>query len=131
MPDAWLPRVALTSPLTSGADLLNCYTHRMSRKFTRTIEDFVCERCGAFVRGQGYTNHCPVCLYSKHVDVNPGDRAAECGGLMEPIGVRLKHGDHVLIHRCVKCGALKRNRTAPEDSRSEIFEVMRGRSSYT
>ncbi len=102
----------------------------MSRKFTRTIEDFVCERCGFFVQGRGYTNHCPVCLYSKHVDVNPGDRASECGGLMEPVGVDQKHGEYLLIHRCRRCGLLKRNRLAPEDSMEEVMEVMRGRSSY-
>src|SRR3989338_8156335 len=48
-----------------------------SRRFQRTKEDFTCERCGFFVRGSGYTNHCPQCLWSKHVDVNPGNRQAE------------------------------------------------------
>ena len=102
----------------------------MAKKFTRTIEDFVCERCGNFVPGEGFTNHCPVCLYSKHVDVNPGDRAAECAGLMEPIGVDQKRGEYVIVHRCRRCGAVKRNRIAAADSPSEILEVMRGRSSY-
>ena len=43
--------------------------------FTRKVEDFTCEHCGREVHGNGYTNHCPHCLHSKHVDVNPGDRA--------------------------------------------------------
>jgi len=55
------------------------------KRFQKRIEDFVCERCGAFVKGTGYTDHCPECLWSKHVDVNPGDREAECGGLMEHV----------------------------------------------
>ncbi|MEK7158524.1 MAG: RNHCP domain-containing protein, partial [Patescibacteria group bacterium] len=47
----------------------------MSRTFQRRVEDFTCESCGAQVTGDGYTNHCPQCLVSKHVDVYPGDRA--------------------------------------------------------
>jgi hypothetical protein len=54
-----------------------------SRKFQRTREDFTRERCRTFVKGGGYTNHCPECLWSKHVDVNPGDRQATCQGLKE------------------------------------------------
>ena len=62
------------------------------KKFQRTIEDFTCEQCNFAVKGNGYTNHCPKCLWSKHVDVNPGDRAATCGGLMEPIGAEVGGG---------------------------------------
>jgi hypothetical protein len=61
----------------------------MSTVFKKTKEDFVCEHCGKPVVGNGYTNHCPECLWSKHVDVNPGDRAATCLGLMEPVGVTI------------------------------------------
>ena len=53
--------------------------------FTKTVEDFNCAHCGAVVHGNGYTNHCPHCLYSRHVDNNPGDRLATCGGMMRPI----------------------------------------------
>jgi len=58
----------------------------MARLFTRNIENFTCERCGAAVEGNGFTNHCPACLCSKHVDINPGDRAAargQCSALGE------------------------------------------------
>jgi Zn finger protein HypA/HybF involved in hydrogenase expression len=48
--------------------------------FKRTIEDFTCEHCGEQVTGNGFTNHCPQCLWSKHVDIDPGDRLALCGG---------------------------------------------------
>ena len=39
-------------------------------------EDFICENCGKDVEKSSYTarDHCPYCLYSKHVDINPGDR---------------------------------------------------------
>jgi hypothetical protein len=85
------------------------------RKFQRKIEDFVCEQCGRAVTGDGYTNHCPDCLYSKHVDVAPGDRAAECGGLMRPIGSELKGGAYFVLQECVHCGFRRKNRVAPDE----------------
>lgn len=80
------------------------------RKFQRTIENFVCEQCGQTVIGDGYTNHCPACLYSKHVDIAPGDRAASCGGLMRPIGSELKGGRYFIQQECVRCGFRRKNR---------------------
>lgn len=97
----------------------------MNKKhFIRKIEDFVCEHCGTKVKGTGYTNHCPNCLYSKHVDLEiPGDRAANCGGLMKPVGVDLKHGEHIIIHKCLKCGKITRNKTSPEDNFEKILKL--------
>ena len=59
------------------------------KQFVRRREDFVCEHCGTKVVGDGYTNHCPKCLWSKHVDIMPGDRAEDCQGLMRPIDIKL------------------------------------------
>lgn len=80
--------------------------------------------------GNGYTNHCPACLWSKHVDVNPGDRAADCGGLMEPVGAEQKSGENILVHRCVICGHIKRNRTAPEDNFSLLLKIIAQGNKY-
>lgn len=96
----------------------------MARKFQRRTENFTCERCGEFVTGDGYTNHCPACLWSKHVDVNPGDRAAECGGLMEPVGAEQKGNEIIIVHRCVVCYHVKRNRAAPHDHFDLLIELM-------
>jgi rubrerythrin len=93
----------------------------MSKKFIKNKEDFVCEKCGAVVMGTGYTNHCPQCLWSKHVDINPGDRAAGCGGMMRPVGVRLEKGEFVLTHECEKCGHSKNNKASLEDSLSAVL----------
>ena len=75
--------------------------------FTKIDESFVCENCGRKVEKLGYTcrNHCPYCLHSKHVDVNPGDRKETCHGDLEPIGIELnpKKG-YVIIFKCKKCG---------------------------
>lgn len=93
------------------------------KRFTRTVENFVCEQCGAEVRGNGYTNHCPHCLWSKHVDINPGDRAEECGGLMEPVSVETKNGAHMLTHCCALCGFSRRQTAHPDDNLEKIIKL--------
>lgn len=88
----------------------------MVKKFQRKPEDFVCEHCGASVVGNGYTDHCPSCLYGKHVDIFPGDRLEECHGLLEPIAI-LKRGEvQSLEYQCQKCGETSKNRLAENDS---------------
>ena len=97
----------------------------MGRGFKRTIEDFECENCGLAVVGNGFTNHCPACLWSKHVDDSPGDRAVldECGCLMEPISIETVGGRYVIVHRCINCKVKRKNRTSPEDDMEEILKV--------
>ncbi|MCR4279898.1 MAG: RNHCP domain-containing protein [Candidatus Komeilibacteria bacterium] len=94
----------------------------MSKKFQRTIENFKCEHCGYDVVGTGYTNHCPACLYSKHVDINPGDRAAQCGGMMNPVEYYLKAGEVVIVHQCEKCGHRRPNKVSPEDALEALLK---------
>ncbi len=84
--------------------------------FVRKKEDFTCEHCSKAVIGNGYTNHCPECLYSKHVDVDPGDRLAECGGMMKATHIVYERGEWVLTHRCETCGHTKRNKTTTGDN---------------
>ena len=91
--------------------------------FIKNKENFVCEHCGHRVVGNGYTNHCPKCLWSKHVDIHPGDRAATCGGLMEPTRIETKAGEYVIVHTCTVCGHTKRNKTSPEDDFDAILEL--------
>lgn len=84
-------------------------------RFTRRTEDFVCVQCGAAVQGDGYTNHCPHCLWSLHVDVNPGDRAAECNGPMQPVGIEQRGGEWRVVQRCTRCGHRRPNRVTDAD----------------
>jgi hypothetical protein len=100
----------------------------MSKKFQKKVEDFTCERCGTAVVGTGYTNHCPQCLWSKHVDVNPGDRAATCGGMMKPVNVEVGKAKYMIIHRCEKCGLEKRNRLETMDNFDEVVKVMKDKN---
>jgi hypothetical protein len=89
--------------------------------FTRRIEDFTCEHCGTIVLGTGYTNHCPKCLYSKHVDINPGDRAENCGGLMRPIRIEGPATEPRIIHKCLKCGLERPVNASSEDDPEAIL----------
>lgn len=54
-------------------------------------ESFTCRNCGYPVvpagAGSDHRNHCPNCLCSVHLDIEPGDRESDCGGLMEPVAV--------------------------------------------
>ena len=97
-----------------------------TKRFTKNDSGFVCAHCGREVEPLGYTsrNHCPYCLWSLHLDEMPGDRAADCGGQMEPIGAAPdpKKG-YVIAHRCVKCGAVRRNKAARDDAMRLIIQL--------
>jgi hypothetical protein len=94
-------------------------------KFQRRIENFICEHCGAEVKGDGFTNHCPVCLWSKHVDIQPGDRAESCQGLMEPIAVQPHKDSYRIKFRCEHCGAERWNKSSPQDDFDVLLEIAR------
>ena len=84
-------------------------------------EGFVCGHCGVRVEplaNGSCRNHCPQCLWSKHVDDVPGDRASRCGGMMECVAVEpdARRG-WMLAHRCTRCGAMRCNRAAIDDPR--------------
>jgi len=95
----------------------------MPKTFQKIVEDFVCGNCGTKVKGSGYTNHCPVCLWSKHVDNSPGDRASTCQGLMQPVAVRVTRDGYDLLHRCVVCKYEKWNMTSSEDHFELILKL--------
>ena len=91
-------------------------------------DSFTCKVCGRLVvsagSGSDHRNHCPYCLSSLHVDEEPGDRAADCGGLMDPIGVWVrKDGEWAIIHRCRRCGKLSSNRVAADDDPMKLMSI--------
>ncbi len=96
--------------------------------FTKTVENFNCAHCGAAVFGNGYTNHCPQCLWSRHVDNNPGDRAATCGGMMRPISAVAAGDRFIITHKCEKCGKVMRQRTSDNDDTDAIIELSTNKS---
>ncbi len=91
--------------------------------FKKKIENFECKNCGLEVKGDGYTNHCPGCLWSKHVDVDPGDRSSSCGGLMKPREYGYSVSAKWVIHKCTVCGMEKRNKISEKDSLDELKNI--------
>lgn len=80
-----------------------------------------CKHCGSTFTldapGTRNRNHCPDCLWSVHLDNQPGDRSASCGGDMEPIAVSSRpDGEWMILHRCKKCGVIHANRIAGDDN---------------
>ena len=95
------------------------------KKFNMIDENFICEHCGKEVKALGYTSrdHCPYCLYSKHVDINPGDRENTCKGLLKPIGVEKFKDTYKIIYRCEKCNQEHKNIMANDDDMQEIIRI--------
>ncbi|WP_212754188.1 RNHCP domain-containing protein [Nakamurella aerolata] len=92
----------------------------LSRTSSRRAENvsFTCLHCGAAVSPSAtgsFRNHCPRCLWSRHVDVFPGDRAAACGGPMAPVALDHAAKGWVIVHRCTACGHTSRNRATLDD----------------
>jgi hypothetical protein len=95
--------------------------------FPKINESFVCQNCGKENPPAPKTcrNHCRECLFSLHVDVSPGDRAANCGGLMEPVRIEVKGSEmRTIVFRCRKCGKEGNNKIAEDDDRSALFCVF-------
>ena len=90
-----------------------------TKRFRKNDDGFICRNCGLEVKPLGYSsrNHCPRCLCSLHVDIQPGDRQNTCGGVLRPIHVETDpRKGSIIIHRCDKCGEIRRNRAANEAS---------------
>ena len=96
-----------------------------------TVEDtfFICCNCGHGVNylaaGTMHRNHCPLCLWSLHRDINPGDRMSPCKGKMHPVAIWIKDdGEWALLHRCMACGVIKANRVAGDDDEGVLMELL-------
>lgn len=88
------------------------------------IENYTCGHCGETVAGGRYHNHCPRCLWSRHLDDKiPGDRSSKCQALMEPVGVTPKKGKLRIVHRCAGCQKNTVVDSAPEDDFDLIIEL--------
>jgi DNA-directed RNA polymerase subunit RPC12/RpoP len=98
-----------------------------TKKFTQNDTGFVCSVCGKSVPPLYYTSrdHCPNCLSSIHIDINPGDRLCECKGILEPIGIEKKGDSIKIVYRCKKCHVLKKNKVATDDNSDLIIELSK------
>ena len=97
-----------------------------NKNFVKKDEEFICDNKKKKVPKLSYSsrNHCPYCLHSKHLDIKPGDRMEKCHGDLEPIGLEIdgKKG-YVIIFRCKKCGAIRKNKAAKDDNMDLIIKL--------
>ena len=95
---------------------------RDQRQRVRNTDTFRCRNCKLDVPmwapGTAHRNHCPNCLWSRHLDDDsPGDRDSDCGASMEPIAIAVRgDGEWVIVHRCRNCDELHLNRIAGDDT---------------
>jgi len=111
------------------------------RYHASSFDDFRCGHCGNhvtvmhMVSGVNNRNHCPYCLWSRHLDLfAAGDRLSACKGQMKPIGLTMKksrnkyqiksRGELMLIHQCTECGGLSINRIATDDDPDSVMDVF-------
>ena len=108
-----------------------CSTRRTDPSETalpKQPQSFRCVHCHQEVStsalGTQHRNHCPLCLWSRHVDNEPGDRASDCFGSMEPIAITVRgDGEWVLIHQCKSCGTIHANRSAGDDNALLLLRI--------
>ncbi len=95
------------------------------KRFTMKDEGFVCLKCGRQVLPLGYTarDHCPFCLYSRHVDIFPGDRQNSCQGLLKPIDIEKYRDTYKIIYQCEKCAEIHKNVMASDDDMNQIIAL--------
>lgn len=95
------------------------------KRFTMIDENFICENCGVEVTKLNYTarDHCPHCLYSKHVDINPGDRQNTCLGLLKPYKIEKFKDTFKIVYKCKKCNEKHKNVMARDDNMNLIIQL--------
>lgn len=118
--------------------------HQTYTRRERSVVDpqgFACRHCTLYVpcdpalAGVQNRNHCPYCLWSRHLDWRTaGDRLAGCRATMQPIGLTIKRsrnkyagqrdGELMLIHRCTICAKVAINRIAADDCATAIMQIF-------
>jgi hypothetical protein len=112
----------------------------MKHSIINTFQEFRCLHCQVLVHinhryaGVNNRNHCPYCLWSRHLDeFKAGDRMSACKAAMKPIGLTLKEshnkyrsnsGELMLVHLCQDCGRVIINRIAADDYPPTIMQVF-------
>ncbi len=95
--------------------------------FVKNDNEFLCVNCGKKIEKLGYTSrdHCNFCLYSLHVDIEPGDRKNNCKGILVPINiVQTSKKGKVIIYKCQKCKKEVRNIVANDDDLNMIYKIV-------
>jgi hypothetical protein len=103
-------------------------------------QGFTCAHCKypvsaeRLVAAVGNRNHCPYCLWSRHMDLNkPGDRLSACKQVMPAVALTLKRtskkysqtcGELMLVHMCLDCGKVSANRIAADDDPDKLWSIF-------
>lgn len=97
------------------------------KRFNELDEGFICIHCGKEVLPLGYSSrdHCPYCLYSIHIDINPGDRQNTCLGMLRPIGIEKYKDTYKILYKCEKCNKNHKNIIAKDDDMNEIINISK------
>ena len=97
------------------------------KRFKMIDEGFTCIHCGMVVNKLNVTarDHCNNCLYSLHVDINPGDRLNPCKGILKPIGIEKYRDTYKIIYKCELCGKIHKNIMAVDDNMDKIIELSK------
>ena len=95
------------------------------KRFNMIDDEFLCDNCHKYVYKLKVSarDHCPYCLYSKHVDINPGDRKNNCCGLLVPIDIEKYKNTYKIIYKCSKCGNIHKNIMAVDDDMDKIISL--------
>lgn len=93
--------------------------------FIKNNTSFVCINCGASVPAHPTSSrdHCNQCLFSVHVDINPGDRMNSCKEILEPIGIEVKKGKQRIVYKCQSCKDRVMNIVADDDDKETLVEL--------
>ena len=98
------------------------------KKFQKNDAGFTCINCGLTVPSlkTSSRDHCTHCLYGLHVDINPGDRANTCKGILKPYSVTTDaRKGYVIQYKCLTCGASVKNKTAADDNFEEVLKICK------
>ena len=116
-------------------------THPRHNRLQLPEQGFRCLHCGSYIlcaptiAGVQNRNHCPCCLWSRHLDWrSAGDHLSGCRAAMQPVGLTTKHsrnkyarerdGELMVIHECTICEKIVINRIAADDSATSLLAVF-------
>jgi len=99
-----------------------------NERTARKKSGYTCIQCKGYVPYQSFgtkqRNHCPFCLWSRHVDDRIGDRRSACNSKMEPISIASRNdGEWLVVHKCTGCHQLRTNRIAGDDDEMALLAL--------
>ena len=100
--------------------------------FTKNNEEFTCINCLNKVSKHLSTSrdHCNKCLFGLHVDINPGDRANTCKGILIPKALDIRNRKTKIVYLCQRCQRDVKNIVSNDDNIDAIIELTKSKYIY-